>query len=92
MVHFEVLQSKLVYRDQNNRWYLSAHIRLDTGKIYYVLTHTSNYRKQEIFMSQYAAEDIKEFLCHWRTILLRNEPPTFIESMNGTLILDLMLF
>ena len=47
MVQFEVLESKLVYRDPNNRWYLSAQILLDTGEIYYVLTHSSNDREQK---------------------------------------------
>ena len=59
MVQFEMLESKLVYRDPNNRWYLSGQILLDTGEIYYVLTDSSNDREQKIFMSQYAAEDLK---------------------------------
>ena len=86
MVLFEVLESKLVYRDPNNRYYLSALILLDTGEIYYVLTHSSNDREQKIYMSQYAAEDLKEFLRHWREKILRNEPPTVIESTTGNYI------
>ena len=65
MVHFEVLESKLVYRDPNSQWYVSAKILLETSEIYYVLTHISNDKKHEIIMSQYAANDLKEFLRRW---------------------------
>ena len=84
MVQFEVLESKLVYRDPHSRWHLSAQILLDTGEIYYVLTHSSNDREQQIYMSQYMAEDLKEFLRHWQEKILRHEPP--IESTTGNYI------
>ena len=86
MVQFEVLESKLVYREINNRWYLLAQILLDRGEIYYVLTHSSNDREQKLFMRIYEAEDFKEFLSNWREKLLRNELPAYIELSTGTFV------
>ena len=89
---FEVLESKLVYRDPNNRWYLSAQLLQDTGKIYYVLTHSSNEREQKVFMSQFAAEDLQEFLRHWPEQASRNGPPVSIEQATGTFLYFMFFF
>ena len=84
MVHFEVLELKLVYRYPNSQWYVPAHILLDTGKIYYVLTHITNDKKHEIFMSQYAANDLKEFLRRWIYLISPNEGPPIFGITIGT--------
>lgn len=59
---FEKLEKKLVHRDANNRWYLTTQILLTTGDVFYVLSHCTNEIRHEIFMSQSAANHLKEFL------------------------------
>ena len=86
MLHFEVLESKLVYRDPNSQWYVAAQILLDTGEIYYVLTHISNDKKYEIFMSQYTANDLKEFLRRWIYLILPNKWPLVFGIPIGTVL------
>ena len=92
MVHFEVLESKLVYRDPNSQWYVSAHILLDTGEIYYVLTHITNDKKHEIFMSQYADNDLKEFLRRWISLILPNERPAIFGITIGTVFVFIFYY
>ena len=92
MVHFEVLESKLVYRDPNSQWYVSALILLNTGEIYYVLTHITNDKKHEIFMSQYAANDLKEFLRRWIYLILPNERPDIFGITIGTVFVFIFYY
>ena len=92
MLQFEVLESMLVYRDPNNRWYLSAQLLLDTGEIYYVLTHSSNEREQKVFMSQYLAKVLQEFLRHWPEHASRNDPPFSIKQATGTFLYFMFFF
>ena len=80
---FEVLESKLIYRDPNNCWYLLAMISLNTGEIYYVLTHNSNEREQKVFMSQYAAEDFQEFLQNWPGQVTSDDPQVSPQQSTG---------
>ena len=62
MPMFQLLEEKLVHCDEHNSWYLSAQCHMSKGDIFYVLTHEQNGSRQEIYMAQYAAESLQEFL------------------------------
>ena len=62
MAMFQFLTKSLVHCDENNSWYISVKCHQATGDFFYVLTHEQNESVHEIYMAQYAAEHLQEFL------------------------------
>ena len=54
--------------------------------------HSSNEREQKVFMSQFAAEDLQEFLRHWMEQASRYGPPVSIEQATGTFLYFMFFF